>query len=64
MATHKTVLAPNAPWPVYEEVVPKVTAPKAPKVKKVPPPKKASKIAHTDKKFEEWAKKDKEKIYG
>lgn len=61
MVTHKTILAPNAPWPVYEKAKPST---KTPKVKKVPPPKKASKIAHTDKKFEEWAKKDKERIYG
>jgi hypothetical protein len=61
MVTHKTILAPNAPWPVYEKVVPCI---KIPKVKKVPPPKNPSKIAHTDKKFDEWAKKDKEKIYG
>jgi len=53
----KTVLAPNAPWPKYENgelVKPK---PK-PKPRKIPPPKSASKIANTDKKFTEWADKN------
>jgi hypothetical protein len=54
----KTVLADGAPWPTYtpegEVVKPK------PVVKKrvAPPPKDPSKIAHTDKKFDEWADKN------
>jgi hypothetical protein len=50
----KTVLVDGAPWPKYENgelVKPK---PK-PKPRKLPPPKNPSKIAHTDKKFDEWA---------
>jgi hypothetical protein len=53
----KTVLAPNAPWPKYEngEVV---KPPPKPKPRKLPPKRDASKIAHTNKKFDEWATKN------
>jgi hypothetical protein len=53
--TMKTVLAPNAPWPYTAtgEVVVK------PKPKPLPKPKKPrSKIADTNRKFEEWADKN------
>lgn len=56
----KTVLAPNAPWPKYDEVG-EVVKPKPkpkPKPKAKPPKKDPSKIAHTDKKFKEWADKN------
>ncbi len=52
----KTVLAPNAPWPKYDEVG-EVVKPK-PKPKPKPPKKDPSKIANTDKKFDEWADKN------
>jgi hypothetical protein len=56
--TMKTVLAPNAPWPTYtpegEVVKPKPVA----KKRVPPPPKDPSKIAHTSKKFDEWADKN------
>jgi len=48
----KTVLAPNAPWPKYENG--EVVKPK-PKPRPKPPKRDASKIAHTSKKFDEWA---------
>ncbi len=51
----KTVLAPNAPWPKWEEDKPTPPPKPKPKPKKVPPKKSQSKIAHTDKKFDEWA---------
>jgi hypothetical protein len=47
----KTVLAPNAPWPNKPVEKPKPVA----KKRVPPPPKNPSKIAHTDKKFDEWA---------
>lgn len=47
----KTVLAPNAPWP--SKPVEKLKPTPKPKVKK-----ERSKIAHTDKKFDEWATKN------
>jgi hypothetical protein len=51
----KTVLAPNAPWPVWGED----GKPVKPKPKPKPKPKKpTSKIAHTSKKFDEWADKN------
>ena len=53
----KTVLAPNAPWPVWrDDGKPKKPPPKpkpAPKPKKAP-----SKIKKTDEKFTEWAKRN------
>jgi hypothetical protein len=49
----KTILAPNAPWPKYENG--ELVKPK-PKPKPKPRPKNsASKIANTDKNFNEWA---------
>lgn len=53
----KTVLAPNAPWPKWEEKVEAPVPPPKPKPKpKAKPPKKdPSKIARTDKNFDEWA---------
>lgn len=53
----KTVLAPNAPWPKYEEAEAPKPKPK-PKPRPKPPKKNPSKIAHTDKKFDEWAAKN------
>lgn len=53
----KTVLAPNAPWPNKPVEKPKVVK-AAPKPRKPPPPKSPSKIAHTSKKFDEWADKN------
>jgi hypothetical protein len=50
----KTVLAPNAPWPNKPVQKPKPVA----KTRVPPPPKNPSKIANTDKKFTEWAKKN------
>ena len=50
----KTVLAPNAPWPNKPVEKPKPVA----KKRVPPPPKSPSKIAHTDKKFDEWADKN------
>jgi hypothetical protein len=52
----KTVLAPNAPWPVWGDDG-KPVKPK-PKKRVPPPPKDLSKIANTDKKFDEWADKN------
>ena len=52
----KTVLAPNAPWPKWEEKVVEPPKPKPkPKPKAKPPKKDQSKIARTDKNFDEWA---------
>ena len=48
----KTVLAPNAPWPTKPVEKPKAVAKKK-------PPKKPSKRTETDKKFTEWASKNK-----
>jgi len=53
----KTVLAPDAPWPNKPVEKPKVVK-AAPKPHNPPPPKSPSKIAHTSKKFDEWAKKN------
>jgi len=52
----KTVLAPNAPWPKYEngELVKPKPKPK-PKPRPKPPKKDVSKMARTDKNFDEWA---------
>ncbi len=50
----KTVLAPNAPWPKYNKEGEVIAKPK-PKPKPKPPKRDASKIARTDKKFDEWA---------
>jgi len=50
----KTVLAPNAPWPTKPEDKPKAVANKP-----VKPPKKPSKRSETDKKFTEWASRNK-----
>ena len=50
----KTVLAPNAPWPNKPVEKPKPVA----KKRVPPPPKSASKMANTDKKFTEWAQKN------
>jgi hypothetical protein len=52
----KTVLAPNAPWPKWEEKEAK--PPAKPKPKPKPKPKKPSKMKHTDAKFAEWAEKN------
>ena len=52
----KTVLAPNAPWPKYDAVG-EVAKPK-PKPRPPKPKKPRSKIADTNKKFEEWADKN------
>jgi hypothetical protein len=52
----KTVLAPNAPWPKYTPEGEVVKPKPAPKPK--PKLKGASKIAHTSKKFDEWADKN------
>lgn len=56
----KTVLAPGAPWPVYDRPVErKEISPKSPKNPKSPKPKKKpSKIARTDAKYIEWAGKN------
>lgn len=53
MTGYKTVLAPNAPWPGKPVEKPKP----APRVRVPPPPKSPSKIARTDKMFEQWAAK-------
>lgn len=53
----KTVLAPNAPWPKWEEEQP-TSPPKPkpkPKAKPKPPKKDPSKIARTDLNFDAWA---------
>jgi hypothetical protein len=50
----KTVLAPNAPWPNKPVEKPKPVVEK----RVAPPPKAPSKIAHTSKKFDEWANKN------
>lgn len=59
----KTVLAPNAPWPKWEEEEKVVEPPKPkpvlkPKPKAKPPKKDPSKIARTDKNFDKWASKN------
>lgn len=56
----KTVLAPNAPWPKWEEKVEALVPPPKPKPKpKAKPPKKdVSKIKRTDARFDEWADKN------
>lgn len=56
----KTVLAPGAPWPVYEpEVGRKEISPKSPNsIPKPKPKKKPSKIARTTAKYIEWAGKN------
>jgi hypothetical protein len=54
----KTVLAPDAPWPVWGEDGKPVKPKPKPKPRKIPPKKDMSKIAHTDKKFDEWADKN------
>lgn len=51
----KTVLAPNAPWPVWGEDGKPVKPQPRPKPRKIPPKKDPSKIANTSKKFDEWA---------
>jgi hypothetical protein len=48
MATHKTILATDAPWPNKVQPKPKV-------VRKPRPPNSTSKIANTNKNFERWA---------
>jgi hypothetical protein len=48
----KTVLALNAPWPTKPEEKPKAAAKKK-------TPKEPSRRSETDKKFEEWASKNK-----
>jgi len=50
MTEYKTILAPNAPWPG------KVEQPKV--VRKPRPPNSTSKIAKTDRLFEEWLAKN------
>jgi hypothetical protein len=55
----KTVLAPNAPWPKYNKEGEVIAKPKPkPKPRPKPPKRDASKIARTDKNFEEWADKN------
>lgn len=49
----KTVLAPNAPWPVWGDDGKPVKPKPKPKPKKPP-----SKIKRTDEKFSEWASKN------
>jgi hypothetical protein len=57
MTQYKTILADGAPWPDKPVEQPKV-AKAAPKPRKLPPPKDASKIANTDKMFQQWAAKN------
>jgi hypothetical protein len=54
----KTVLAPNAPWPKYDQPVEAAKPVLKPKPKaKTKPKKKPSKIAKTTAKYLEWAGK-------
>jgi len=59
MPEYKTILAPNAPWPNKVEEQPKVKA-----VRKPRPPNSTSKIAKTDRLFEEWLAKNSGGIHG
>jgi hypothetical protein len=54
----KTVLAPNAPWPKWEEDKPTPPPKPKPKPKNKPPKKDQSKIERTDRNFEKWASKN------
>lgn len=54
----KTVLAPNAPWPKWEEKVEAPVPKPKPKTKPKPPKRNPSKMANTDKNFDAWAKKN------
>ena len=54
----KTVLAPNAPWPVWGKDGEPVKPKPKPKPKAKPPKKDPSKIKRTDARFDEWADKN------
>lgn len=52
----KTVLAPNAPWPVVPEAKPKVVVVKKPRPVRTMSA--TSKIKHTNERYEQWAQKN------